>query len=162
MTQHLSDNFNKELQLADHKTKMLNELERLLIEAKSISTARESASTLDEIDAIMMTRGRENSTQLASAMAELRVLELAALRERIAQSLASRGSGSKLVKAAGREAADLLETAEHEAADVLETATSDATDLLNDAEAEANDLLDDAIRNATDLLEEADDEAAGW
>lgn len=136
----------------------MSEVGILLAEAKVIAADREAASSLDEKNAVTMTRGRVNASLLSAALVKIRQLDHAELRERIALSQA----GSKLLRQAGVEAAALLETAENEAAELLEDAAAEARDLLETAESDADDLLRDAISDATDLLEEAEDEAGGW
>ena len=142
----------------EERTRIFNELERLLVVSGTLGADLAAAASPDETTAIS-TRLHNHSALLDSALAELQSLELAALKEKIAASSTAKGTGAKLLKTAAREAAELLETAEEEGADLLEEAKQEANDLLDQARSDGRDLLDDAIREATDTIETAESEA---
>lgn len=142
-----------------HQQRILDELERLLEQSQAISLEIEAEPDLQVKVDIISTRARDNSAQIEAAMSELRQLNVVSVKELIQEALASRGSGSKLLKAAGREAADLLDSAVREGSALVESATTEAEELIADAENEARDVKDSARQDAADLLDAAMDEA---
>ena len=143
----------------DEKERALKELTRLAAESALIGAEIEAASSIDEQFAIIETRSNPVLAQMKLALDEIRRIDLAMVRERINQSLASTGRGSRLLKAAGREAADTLNRAQNEGAELLEVAQSEAQDLLEVARSEANDILETAQDEAGELHETAKTDA---
>lgn len=139
--------------------RILDELGRLMERSQAISLEIEGEPNLEMKHEILFGRARENSARMAAALAELQLLNVAEIRNSIEEALASRGSGSKLLKAAGREAADLLDSAVLEGSELVESARAEAAELIAGAESEARDVNDRARQEATDLLDEAMDEA---
>ena len=139
--------------------RILDELGRLMERSQAISLEIEAEPNLEVKHDILFGRARENSARMASALAELQQLNVAEIRNSIEEALASRGSGSNLLKAAGREAADLLDSAVREGSALVESANAEADELIEGAESEARDVKDSARQEAADLLDAAMDEA---
>ncbi|TFD51103.1 hypothetical protein E3T43_17065 [Cryobacterium sp. Hh7] len=154
----------------NRKLQILDELGRLSEDAALVTADITAAATPDEQVGIIETRSRPIQAQMEALFAEIRRLDVQGMRETIEQTRAATGRGSKILKAAAREATDLLETgltdaselletAEEEAAELLETAEQEATELIQTARQEAVELRDDAQRNADDLIDSAISEA---
>jgi putative NIF3 family GTP cyclohydrolase 1 type 2 len=164
--------FDGDSDLNNRKLQILDELGRLSDDAALVTAELSAAATPDEQVVIIETRSNPIQVRMEALFREIRRLDVQEMRKTIEQTLAVTGRGSKILKAAAREATDLLETgltdaselletAEEEAVELLETAEQEAAELIHTARQEAVELRDDAQRNADDLIDSAISEATG-